>query len=32
MLFRYSLLCGAVFDAVDAVKLEIPQISLKGDN
>ncbi len=23
MLFRYSSLCGAAFDAVDAVKLEI---------
>jgi hypothetical protein len=23
MLFRYSLLCGAAFDAVDAVKLKI---------
>jgi len=25
MLFRYSRLCGTAFDAVDAVKLEIPQ-------
>ena len=25
MSFRYSLLCGTTFDAVDAVKLEIPQ-------
>ena len=25
MLFRYSRLCGTASDAVDAVKLEIPQ-------
>jgi len=25
MLFRYSHLCGTASDAVDAVKLEIPQ-------
>lgn len=25
MLFRYSLLCGTAFDAVDAVKSEIPE-------
>jgi len=25
MSFRYSLLCGTAFDAVDAVKLEIPK-------
>jgi len=25
MSFRYSWLCGAAFDAVDAVKLEIPK-------
>jgi len=35
MLFCYSLLCGAAFDAVDAVKLEIPKglkfLNLKMD-
>jgi len=25
MLFRYSYLCGTTSDAVDAVKLEIPE-------
>ena len=25
MSYRYSLLCGTAFDAVDAVKSEIPQ-------
>ena len=25
MAFRYSLICGTTFDAVDAVKLEIPK-------